>query len=156
MLTEEQKLTFKLNLEGSKVIIMIQGVIDEDAKFESLKTLEGPLVFNFSGVTHINSIGIRNWVNFMKTVTEKAFLTDCPPHIVKQFNMVPSFLGKASVLSVYVPFVCDECGHEKVVLVSRSEFFENPIFDDISKCDQCGKEEMAFDGTAEQYFAFAK
>jgi len=145
------------NKDGRKVVVM-RGVIDEDTDFEALKKVGAPLIFNWKGVTSINSCGIRTWVNFLKELgkAEIAY-EECPPLIVRQLNMVPSFMGPAKVLSVFVPYVCDECETEKLVAVTADKFAKGgAAVQEAITCDKCKKGEMELDGQREQYFAFAK
>jgi len=139
-------------------VVQLKGVIDEDAQFEAISKLGGPLIFNFKGLTAINSCGVRNWVNFLKEIqkTEITF-EECPPLIVRQMNMVPSFVGHAKVSSVYVPYVCDNCDTEKLVLVDHSKFVgRDPEIAEAIPCESCKKGEMELDGHPQQYFAFSK
>ena len=117
-----------------------------------------PMVINFKGITSINSCGIRTWVNFLKDLqgTEITY-EECPPLIVRQMNMVPSFLGHAKVSSIFVPYVCESCEAEKMILVTADKFGNgNPTIPESMKCESCKTGEMELDGNPKQYFAFAK
>jgi len=154
---EDIKFHFEHTQEGDQTIVRLSGSIDEDAKFDELMSLGKKMVFNFKEVTSINSCGIRNWVNFIKELDAVIYYAECPPVIVRQLNMVPSFKGKADVVSVEIPYVCDACEKEKVVLVHKDKFQGGNVqVSELITCDACGKEEMEFDGHPEQYFAFAK
>lgn len=151
---QEDKFTFEQVMKESKKIILLRGIIDEDTTFDQFAKLGSPLSFNFKGVTSINSCGVRTWVNFVKSVPDiEVTFEECPPLIVRQMNMVPSFLGHGTVKSVYIPYVCDDCEHEKLLLVNNSDF--SKVSDTIA-CENCQKGEMEFDGRPEQYFAFTK
>lgn len=153
-----EKFKFETSTKDGKKVVVMKGVIDEDTDFEALKKVGGPLTFNWKGVTSINSCGIRTWVNFLKELgkVEIAY-EECPPLIVRQLNMVPSFMGTARVLSVFVPYVCDECDTEKMVPVSADKFAKGGAgVQEAFTCDKCKKGEMELDGQREQYFAFAK
>ena len=153
-----EKFKVETKTDGGKTTIFLKGIIDEDATFDTILKVSGGFVLNFSEVTSINSCGIRNWVNFIKTVSDRQISYEhCPPLIVRQLNMVPSFVGPAKVASVYAAYVCDACEHEKLVLVDASKFgFGNAQVEEVLKCDSCGKGEMEFDGHPKQYFAFSK
>jgi hypothetical protein len=82
---------------------------------------------------------------------------ECPPLVVRQMNMVPSFVGHARVLSVFVPYVCDNCETEKMVLVNADHFAKGKLnIAETVPCDSCKKGEMELDGHPQQYFAFSK
>lgn len=151
---------FKLEyvMKDQYQIIYLKGTVDEDTDFNALLKTDAPLRLNFSGITAINSCGIRSWVNFLKDLGNKEIVfEECPPLIVRQMNMVPSFLGKARVASVFAPYICENCEHEKTVLVQEAQFKgANPQIANTTPCENCQKGEMEFDGQPKQYFAFSK
>jgi hypothetical protein len=153
-----ERFRFETKPEGGKTRVLLKGVIDEDTEFEAMKKIGTPLIINFQGITSINSCGIRTWVNFMKDLqgTEIVY-EECPALIVRQMNMVPSFMGQAKVASVYVPYVCESCEAEKMLLISSDKFGKgNPEIPETMKCESCGDGEMELDGNPKQYFSFAK
>jgi hypothetical protein len=150
-----EKFAFQVVKSGGRHSVLLQGQIDEDTSFEGLSQVESPIVFNFKNLTGISSIGIRSWVNFLKELGGKEiYYEECSPLIVRQMNMVPSFLGNAKVLSVFVPYVCDNCEQEKLVLANKDQF-GGKIAETIP-CEACKQGEMELDGHPQQYFAFAK
>ncbi len=154
----DEKFKFDKKTEGNRTTVLLQGTVDEDATFDAIAKLPGSLVFNFKGMVSINSCGVRNWVNFLKTLSQtEIFFEECPPAIVRQMNMVPSFVGHAKVLSVYVPYVCESCDAEKLVLVGAEKFGQgSPKIEETLTCESCKTGEMELDGHPQQYFAFAK
>lgn len=148
------KFKFEQIIKGDSKIVMLRGTIDEDTDFAPIAKLGDSLTFNFKHIDSINSLGVRAWVNFVKGISDKElFFEECPPIIVRQMNMIPSFSGGAKVLSVYVPYVCDACDTESLVLVQHDEFSQVA---ESAPCESCKKGEMEFDGQPEQYFAFTK
>jgi len=147
----------KIMIEG-KTQICLKGIIDEDSDFTEIKKEPGPLHLNLSGITGINSLGIRMWVNFWRELSSTPiFYIECPPVIVRQMSMIPSFSGHAQVVSVYAPYVCNECEFEQQVLVSSSQLESNPPqIPDVIPCSQCKGGEMELDGSPRQYFSFKR
>ena len=148
---------FKIDIldEGGKKKVFLRGNVDEDADFETIKKVTGTIIINFRDVKSINSCGIRTWVNFLKDLSGREVVyEECPPIIVRQMNMVPSFLGSAKVVSVYVPYVSDETDEEKLVLFT-AEKFTAAGFTLPESINEAGGE-MELDGNPQQYFAFAK
>ncbi len=142
-------------MKGQTRITILKGIIDEDTNLDKLMKINGPLVFNWQEISGINSCGVRTWVNFMKQVADRPVYYDsCPPLIVRQMNMVPSFVGHAKVLSVFASYICEACEVEKLVLIANKDFGAN--IKETFPCQSCGNGEMEFDGQAQQYFAFAK
>jgi hypothetical protein len=151
----DDKFNFKVVKNGDRNCVLLQGQIDEDTSFEELVGVESPIVFNFKNLTGISSIGIRSWVNFLKELSGKDIsYEECPPLVVRQMNMVPSFIGSAKVLSVFVPYVCEKCEQEKLVLLNESQFGMKVT--EAFPCEACKQGEMEIDGHPQQYFAFAK
>lgn len=149
-----EKFTFQVVKNDNRNCVLLQGQIDEDTNLEELAGIAAPIVFNFKGLTGISSIGIRSWVNFLKELGGKEiYYEECSPLIVRQMNMVPSFHGNAKVLSVFVPYVCEKCESEKLVLVSEDQFGS---VTESFPCEACKEGEMELDGHPQQYFAFAK
>lgn len=147
----------KVVVDG-KEQLKLTGVIDEDTDFRSLEKSAGPFYLNLSGITGINSLGIRGWVNFWKAHSDKpVFYVECPPVIVRQMSMIPSFCGNANVVSVYVPYVCNNCDSEQLVLIGKEELSSTPPkVSESFACTKCNSGEMELDGSPRQYFAFKK
>jgi hypothetical protein len=147
---------FEVVSAGNKKTIVLKGIINEDTLFSPITKVGAPYILNFKNITSINSCGIRSWVNFLKELgAHEVFYEECPPVIVRQMNMVPSFVGKAKVLSVFVPYVCDACEKEHLELLSDKDFKASDLKETFP-CPYCQKGEMELDGSPEQYFAFAK
>lgn len=145
----------EVNVVGNKAKVVLKGAIDEDSDFSPILKTSGPVSINFKEVQSINSLGIRSWVNFLKDLSNReVHYEECPPIIVRQLNMVPSFLGKAKVLSVFVPYVSDDTDEEKLVLVPSQKFEQNGF--SIDETLKEGGQEYELDGHPQQYFAFAK
>lgn len=151
----EEKFKIQVTKSEGKSIVFLQGDIDEDSVFDELLALGSPVVLDFKDVTSINSCGIRNWVNFLKNlVGREIYYQQCPPLIVRQMNMVPSFVGHANVLSVFAPYVCEHCEEEKLVLIDKNGF--KGAIEESFPCTKCKEGVMELDGHPKQYIAFAK
>jgi len=136
----------------------LNGIVDEDTDLTPLKNLAGPVFLNLSGIKSINSLGIRGWVNFWKEQSGKeVYYLECPPIIVRQMSMIPSFTGTAHVVSVYAPYVCDNCECEKLVLINTQELnADAPEIQESFPCTKCGAGELELDANPKQYFSFKK
>lgn len=146
---------------NDKIMIKFSGAIDEDCSLPKVD-LKGikELLFDFSGLTLINSCGIRDWVSWMKTIpaTTKTVFTNCPSILVDQVNMINGFIPEGGyVQSFFVPYFCDECDDVVNKLVERGKDYnkEDCKVKDEIKCPKC-------DATAEldviklKYFKFLK
>jgi len=149
------------NLEENGIsLFKISGSIDEDSSFSELDlSNKDRVIFDLEGVKSINSCGIREWINWLKTGSKTNFsFRSCPKIIVDQINMVSGFLPeKGEVESFFVPYYCDSSGSEKMVLFSREkEFTENGIhYPENIVCDESGSE-MEIDIIESKYFRFLK
>jgi hypothetical protein len=150
-----ERLNWKIE-EGDVTQVAFNGAVDEDANFapllERLKQ-KGKVRFDLSGIARINSCGVREWVNFIRSLPRdcNVELEKCTPAVVSQLNMISNFAGAARVLSVHAPFVCDSCGHEEDVLVSV-ESGKAPKLASMN-CSACGGA-MEFDDVEDSYFSF--
>jgi len=138
---------------------VISGIIDESADFEkdALKFQEGTFV-DFSGVTRINSCGVRQWIKAISPVKKTIQYINIPPIIVDQLSMVPEFAGsKAIFISFQALYVCEKCGHEETKLLyigkdieqGLKEYEEGPQH----TCPKCHNI-MEFDHSPEVYLSF--
>jgi hypothetical protein len=152
-----EKFKFETAMKGNSKIVVLRGIIDEDTTFIELENLGKNLIFNWKEITSINSCGVRNWVNYLKDLTgSEIAYEECPPLIVRQMNMIPSFMGPAQVQSVYAPYVCENCEVEKLILTEAKTFKDLSLLEHGKTCESCQKGEMELDGHPQQYFAFAK
>lgn len=146
--------------EASQLVLDLKGSIDEDASFAppdlgSFMTV----VFDLAGVTAINSVGIREWIKWMKTFPSsiKLKVRHCPKIIVDQINMVAGFLPAGTTIeSFYVPYYSDASGNEKMVLFENGkEFGAGDVNPPAEVKDETG-EVMEMDIIEAKYFKFLK
>jgi len=106
--------------------LVLAGRIDERAHIADLAASidESVLAIDLSGVTYINSLGVRDWVNFLRALAKRDValtLERCAEVMVLQMNMIVDARGTAKVASFYAPFACDACGWEGAKLVETDE-----------------------------------
>ena len=157
-----EKFHFELRWGTSGILtVYLVGIMDDDALYDEIKEQTGPLCFNFKEVISINSIAIRNWVNFVNELKSmRIFYEECPPLIVRQMNMVPSFKGHAEVRSVQLNYACDKCDHEELFTfdgngkgMATGQISESQLPPEKT-CENCKKGQLEFDESVEEYFAF--
>ena len=93
------------------------GPMDEEAGLHLLnlyETVRSSCVFNFAGLTSINSKGIAAWMNFIRDFREnrRVAFEECPESLVSQINMIPSVALQIDVRSVFAGFECAACGNK--------------------------------------------
>ncbi|HMN67838.1 MAG TPA: hypothetical protein PKC28_04795 [Bdellovibrionales bacterium] len=146
--------------DGTKVVLAIQGNIDEDANFTPPDLgSSSAIVLDLEEVTAINSVGIREWIKWVKTLPASLPLSvrRCPKIIVDQINMVAGFLPQGAVVeSFYVPYYSDASGNEKMVLFENGkEFKGGDVHPPNEVKDETG-EVMEMDVIESKYFKFLK
>ncbi len=146
-------------MSPTAVSIEFNGAINEDAEV-TLGRIAGELGpfseihFVFARVSAVNSLGVRAWVNFMRSISSNRKITfhKCSPEIISQINMIPSFLGNAVINDFFVNYICPSCEHTESRLVSTNSLKPGEIPDNI-ECRKCGAE-METEELEDEYFAF--
>lgn len=144
--------------EGPVLYLEISGQIDEDVDFSS-QALTGvqEIVLDLASVKTINSCGIREWIDWIKTAesAQKITYKNCPKVIVDQINMVEGFLPvNGKVESFFVPYYSEDSGEEKNILFRHGiEFTDHEITPPSGVQDSEGHE-MEMDIIEGKYFKF--
>jgi hypothetical protein len=156
--------TVKQAMVGEELVISLFGNIHEDSEFPPIAKLPAKVRIDLAEVKSINSIGIREWLNWIKPIAAASRITleKCPKAIVFQLNMVEGFLPEnAWVSSFCVPFFCETCETGKVQLleIGKDIAVENGTYkalinlDNAVMCDTC-KKPMIMDVSEKKYFQF--
>ncbi len=137
--------------------LRVKGAIDEDVAFEPwVARFAEEAIIDFSGVTRINSCGVRQWTKAVLTSRTLLRYVDAPSLIVDQFSMVPEFLGpRGRVESFQARYVCVSCGAEETVnLVVGVDVSPGPSPAPPERsCLRCGSQ-SEFDHNPDVYLAF--
>lgn len=146
--------------EASQLVFDLKGGIDEDANFTPPDLGSFMIVvLDLAGVTAINSVGIREWIKWVKSfpTSIKLKVRHCPKIIVDQINMVAGFLPAGTdIESFYVPYYSENSGTEKMVLFEKGkEYDENGFNPPAEVKDETG-EVMEMDVIEAKYFKFLK
>lgn len=103
--------------------LTVSGSIAEAAADE-LKLIEPSLTLaqiriDSSKVTHLNSLGIVAWINFIRRLTrDKAVeFVACSVAMVQTAIVFPQIFGTAKVSSLLIPYLCDACDEHQVILM---------------------------------------
>ncbi len=150
------RLEWKIKDGGQTTVVALNGPVNEDADFAPLAAelkQKRHVRFDLSGIARINSCGVREWVNFIRSLPQACAieLEKCTPAVVTQLNMISNFAGQARILSVHAPFVCDNCGNEEDVLIEVQRGSVPSLGE--ANCKDCGGA-MEFDDVEDSYFAF--
>ena len=122
--------------------IQIVGRIDENADLgllaESLAA--GPLTFDLGGLVRINSIGVREWMDFVKSLRDREVrLVRCASVFVEQLNAIANFAGGAIIETVLAAYECEHDSHV-VTLEVRADDARKGVFPSVPACPECSRE----------------
>lgn len=153
-------LTLKSAAEGEWQRITLAGPINEEAKavLSPLLAQAGKkVVLDLSGVTYLNSCGIRDWSYFLKALkTDREIVFDrLTDEVVRTMNMVTNFYYRLPVRSVYRAYGCEHCGHEQVEQFSEGADYQKGAVPATAPraCKSCGKATEPFEPD-EEFFQF--
>src|SRR6185312_1569434 len=106
------------------------------------------VTLRLDGVRSISSLGVRALEYFMQKLGDReVVLEDISAAVANQVTMIPNLLGRATVKSAKLPFVCPSCGTEE----ARSVPYEpGAATAHAPACSSCGAK-MDFDGFSEEY-----
>jgi hypothetical protein len=141
------------------IAVTLSGIINEDAEL-GLNAIATELAdkkrvsFNFAQVKSVNSLGVRSWVQFLRTVDDGREITfiEGTPDVIMQINMIPSFMGRATIRSFYANYICESCDLTSKVLIDVASLAPKTI-PNPQKCSNCGSL-METEELEEEYFAF--
>ena len=155
-----KKFEFDLRQQGKVSYLTIIGVVDEDNELSKVERVlaPGPLLVDLAHIDRINSLGLRDWVDWVSRVERKGtelVFVNCSPVATSKINEVSNFTGRGLVKSVSLPYYCPLCECEKLllweveILVGLAPISIAPS----CRCDDCDGV-MQFDNYEETYFAF--
>ncbi len=143
------------NRLGPDMTLEFHGPLDENGELPNLSgEISGRLEINLEHLTMINSLGCRNWVNWIKTIHAKqgVFLVKCSPPFVTQVNILHGFIPKGvTIESFFVPYYCEPCEYQENVLVHVDK--EHALPSDDRTCPKC-QGAMELDVVKTIYFRF--
>lgn len=135
--------------------VTIAGTIDEDADLSPLAQLSGSVELDLAGVRRINSIGIRDWIDAMRALSERCSVSfvRCSRAIVEQLNMIHGFLEHHTVRSFFAPMRCEACDRDVDQLFDRQEVAKDGLPE--VPCPSCGVP-MELDEIEDTYLHFIR
>lgn len=151
------RLTITRDHKSEWDVFTLSGGITEDAGAQLLALYNDSgrrCRFVFKDVQMINSNGIRAWMLFLRDFqTDRELeLAECSPVIVSQINMLPSFIQRAKVVSLYVPYNCNNCKISNNVLLEAKDYPTSTEELKPSRCKKCHGPTKV--DTEEEIFAF--
>lgn len=108
------------DIQGSRLVL--DGRIDDQAGMltDVLTRLPaGDITIDTSGITFVNSIGMREWMRFVRALRQRGAVTleRVADVLMTQMNMIPEFAGNVRITSFHAQYVCGACGAETAPLI---------------------------------------
>lgn len=117
----------KVNVNDRSFEFILEGPISEKTEiFEYDIRIAHEIKVDMEKVTFINSIGVKNWLQWAARIPNRATVTlyKCPFVIINQINMVQGFLPTGGrVQSFYAPYISNS-GTEMTVLFERGREYD--------------------------------
>lgn len=150
------KLQIRIEGDPSDTLqIWFDGEIHENFKSHLIALPEAKsYIINLSGLRSINSLGLREWAQFILMLTQKSqvSLEECSVVFIDQANIVPQIIANSRVTSFFAPYYCPRCNIELNCNLSianhRKKLSERRAPQIIHSCG----EELQFDALEESYF----
>lgn len=151
---------------GDILEVTVSGYVGENAGLFDLNFAGIRMVkMDLSGVSYINSVGVKNWIMWTGKFPESLVIEfhGCPSLIVNQVNMVLGFLpNNGTIESLSAPYVCEDCSREETVELLRGRDYQYASLTEAFKfqspkvmCPKCNKQ-MELDGVESKFFSFLK
>lgn len=112
---ELEHLRVEIVQTDQRAIYTFEGALDERFRFREIPLVAAPsIVFVLRDVGSLNSMGVREWVYFVRQFDTKRehLFREVSVAFVDQLNTVPQMLGRARVKSFLAPFYCPACDEE--------------------------------------------
>ncbi len=155
----DQLCLWDLQERGGRVVVAIQGHLNETIRFDDLAArLSGhtEVDFDLADVQLFNSAAVRPWSQLLEAIAgARVRYLRCSPSFTMQAARVPDVVGHAFVCSFTVPYHCDQCERETTRLLQRQamqidEAVSLPSF----PCRACKGGRLVLDEMPEEYFRF--
>jgi DNA-directed RNA polymerase subunit RPC12/RpoP len=123
----------------------LAGRIDDGSPLAELvaQLPAGDVVIDTSGVTFVNSIGMREWIRLIRALRDRGMvtLTRVADVLITQMNLIPDLGASVTIASFHAQYVCNACGAESAPIVDAVAHA-----DDLRRmkapalpCPECGK-----------------
>jgi DNA-directed RNA polymerase subunit RPC12/RpoP len=115
--------------------VTFAGRIDETAQLATLASQlpPGPVALVPEGVTFVNSVGLREWIRFLRALREGGHavtLERVADVLMTQMNLIAELAGSVAISSFHAQYACPACGAEAAPLVDEKLA---PV-----ACSECG------------------
>ncbi|MEJ7600894.1 MAG: zinc ribbon domain-containing protein [Kofleriaceae bacterium] len=111
----------EVEITGSRVTF--QGRIDDGSPLGTLAAQipPGDVTLDTSGITFVNSIGMREWIRMLRVLRERGVVTleRVGDVLMTQMNLVPELADSKTlrIASFHAQYACPKCGGESAPVV---------------------------------------
>lgn len=135
----------------------LAGTVDEATDFRAvLGKLPAQSIFNCKEITRINSMGVKNWIQFFteaKKANTNITFEELSPPLVESLNMIQNFLGGHNLSSLVAPFLCSACQTRFFQTFTIESIKNNKQSFPAAPCIKC-KKPAEFDDLPEEFLSF--
>lgn len=111
-------------LDGQRAVLV--GRIDDSASLAEVgAALTGDVSVDTGGVTFVNSIGMREWLRFIRGLRDKGAtvtLVRVADVLMTQLNLFGDLARMVTIESFHAQYVCGTCGAEAAPLVEVAPY----------------------------------
>ena len=141
----------QVNEGPREMLITVAGVFSEESRLEVPDPRGRRVIIDTRGVTRMNSMGVRNWIDFVELLQQRSpevIIRQMPPVMVSQASMITSFVGRSTVESFLSPWFCPSCENS----LEQLHGFHDALPTSIA-CPKC-RTPMELDWDRDAYLAF--
>ena len=145
---------------GDVAVLRFAGRLTEGFEGRKLgRMLTGRVLFDLAGVQRVTSFGVREWLQLVQEAETRGaelYFSRCSEAVVNQLNMIHSFAGRATVVSVQAPYACNSCGRAFAAEIDLGESKDllSARQEPPQTCARCQSTETNLDDDVDAYFAF--
>ena len=112
----------RLDVQLAPPRVVFAGRIDDSVALGELvpQVPPGDVVLDTGAVTFVNSIGMREWMRFVRALRERGSLVTLErvaDVLMTQINLIPELARNVTVASFHAQYLCSRCGGETAPLV---------------------------------------
>ncbi|MCC6812224.1 MAG: hypothetical protein IT381_32685 [Deltaproteobacteria bacterium] len=135
------------------VLVELSGVVEQPLDFNALASRA--VLMNLQHTRRITSFGVRAWRTGINVLSPPVYFIGARPLWVAHFNTTAGFAGCGELLSLFLPYACQQCKNFFEVLWDRrvvGPFDGSSRVPQPQTCPRC-RGSADFDDVPNAYFA---
>lgn len=119
-----------ISYQKSGKFVYLSGYIDEFSDYAPLLAMGPPLRLNLRHITALNSLGIRKWILFIKSLgVSLVEFYECSPQFIDTVNMLPDMVSPTGnmkrIKSIVIPYECSKCQKSQELIAVMEKMAKN-------------------------------